>query len=105
MVRAVLGQEVSSTAQAVEAALRGYPVPEHKNDRNVLVAHQFVSHGDLAPETCDSEIHSVGGSDRVDASCFDGFDYVALGHLHRAQQISSETVRMPAPAQILTVRG
>ena len=23
----------------------------------------------------------------------DGFDYVALGHLHRAQQISSETVR------------
>ena len=93
MVRAVLGQEVSSTAQAVEAALQGYPVPEHKNDRNVLVAHQFVSHGDLAPETCDSEIHSVGGSDRVDASCFDGFDYVALGHLHRAQQISSETVR------------
>ena len=30
MVRAVLGQEVSSTAQAVEAALRGYPFPNIK---------------------------------------------------------------------------
>ena len=34
-----------------------------------------------------------GGSDQVDASAFDGFDYVALGHLHRAQPVGRGTVR------------
>jgi exonuclease SbcD len=29
----------------------------------------------------------VGGSDVVDAAVFEGFDYVALGHLHRPQEI------------------
>ena len=93
MVRAVLNQDVSTTHEAVKATLEGYPLPEHQSGRNVLVAHQFVCHGDQAPETCDSETLSVGGSDNVDSSCFDGFDYVALGHLHRAQMIARETVR------------
>ena len=30
---------------------------------------------------------SVGGTEAVDASVFDGFSYVALGHLHRPQVI------------------
>jgi exonuclease SbcD len=93
IIRAVLGEDVSNTAEAVRAALQGYPITSHADDRNVLVAHQFVCHGEHAPDTCDSEIHSVGGSDSVDVSCFDGFDYVALGHLHRAQHISLETIR------------
>lgn len=42
---------------------------------------------------CDSEELSVGGVDDVDASVFDGFDYVALGHLHGPQKIGKETVR------------
>lgn len=29
----------------------------------------------------------------MDASAFDAFDYVALGHLHRAQKMGRETVR------------
>ena len=36
---------------------------------------------------------SVGGLDNVDASVFDPFDYVALGHLHGPQHIGRETVR------------
>ena len=35
----------------------------------------------------------VGGGGRVDASRFAGFDYVALGHLHRPQQVGSERIR------------
>jgi exonuclease SbcD len=31
--------------------------------------------------------------DNVDASVFDGFDYVALGHIHGPQNIGRETVR------------
>ncbi|MCR5747302.1 MAG: exonuclease SbcCD subunit D, partial [Lachnospiraceae bacterium] len=66
---------------------------EHMNtdqkERNILVAHQFVT-GALK---CDSEEVTVGGLDNVDASVFDGFDYVALGHIHGKQAIGRETVR------------
>lgn len=57
--------------------------------RSVLLTHQFVT----GASRCDSEDISVGGSDNVDASVFDSFDYVALGHLHGAQSIGRETVR------------
>lgn len=49
--------------------------------RNVLITHQFVT-GAVRSE---SEDISVGGTDNVDASVFEPFDYVALGHIHRAQ--------------------
>ena len=57
--------------------------------RNVLVTHQFVT-GALRSE---SEDVNVGGLDNVDASAFDDFDYVALGHLHRPQDCADERIR------------
>lgn len=57
--------------------------------RNVLLTHQFVT-GALP---CESEEISVGGSDNVDASVFDAFDYVALGHIHGPQNIGSNRIR------------
>ena len=57
--------------------------------RNVLVTHQFVTGGVRS----ESEDITVGGTDNVDAAVFDGFDYVALGHLHGAQSIGHETLR------------
>ena len=65
----------------------------NKNNRNVLLAHQFVGGGSAAPERTDSETQSVGGVDMVDYRVFDDFDYVALGHLHGAQHVGRETVR------------
>lgn len=59
----------------------------------VLVTHQYVVSGDDSPEGCDSESLFVGGTEAVDVSVFDGFDYVALGHLHRPQWVGRETVR------------
>ena len=42
----------------------------------------------------DSEDLTVGGRDNVNATAFDGFDYVALGHLHRPQSVpSKENIR------------
>ena len=64
-----------------------------KTKRNVLVAHQFVGGSSQAPWRADSETQSVGGVDMVDYRVFDDFDYVALGHLHGAQQVGRETVR------------
>ena len=57
--------------------------------RNVLLTHQFVT----GASVCDSEELSVGGSDHVDATVFEGFDYVALGHLHGPQNIGSPRIR------------
>ena len=57
--------------------------------RNVLVAHQFVA----GAAVCESEEPSVGGLDSVDVSLFEGFDYVALGHLHSPQKVGRDTAR------------
>ena len=51
--------------------------------RNVLIAHQFVTDAIRS----DSEDVTVGGMDNVNATVFDVFDYVALGHLHRPQAV------------------
>ena len=57
--------------------------------RNVLLTHQFVT----GSVTCESEEISVGGSDNVDASVFEDFDYVALGHIHGPQNMGSNWIR------------
>lgn len=82
---------VDSYDSAVRAAIGTVSLSPH--ERNVLVAHQFVVSGSAEPDRCDSETISVGGLDSVDVSAFDGFDYVALGHLHGPQQIGRPSVR------------
>jgi DNA repair protein SbcD/Mre11 len=52
--------------------------------RHVVVAHAFVT----GATTSESERPlTVGGSGEVSRALFDGFDYVALGHLHRPQAV------------------
>ncbi|WGW13518.1 exonuclease SbcCD subunit D [Saxibacter everestensis] len=53
--------------------------------RSVVAAHAFVS----GAEASESERKiAVGGVESVSRSVFDGFDYVALGHLHGRQRLS-----------------
>ncbi len=54
--------------------------------RSVVLAHAFVGGG--VPSESERDI-CVGGVDLVPASVFDGVDYVALGHLHRPQTLTS----------------
>ncbi|MBR2773986.1 MAG: exonuclease SbcCD subunit D [Selenomonadaceae bacterium] len=51
--------------------------------RSVAIAHVFVEGG----EESDSERKFVGTTGKVRAENFSGYDYVALGHLHRPQNI------------------
>lgn len=76
-----------SYQEALEMAVKRMGIDAKK--RNILVAHQFVT----GAGRCDSEEASVGGLDNVDASVFDDFDYVALGHIHSPQSVGRETVR------------
>lgn len=63
------------------------------DERNILVAHQFISNQGVEPEKSESEIMNVGGLDNIDYTVFDSFDYVALGHIHGPQKIGRDTVR------------
>lgn len=80
-------EEITTYQDAVSYALRQWTVSPSR--RNVLVAHQFVTGGTIS----ESEEHSVGGVEQVSKELFDAFDYVALGHLHRAQSIGRPTLR------------
>jgi len=73
-------------AAGVARALAATPPAE----RRVAVAHAFVA-GALESES--ERPLSVGGATQVPATVYDGFDYVALGHLHRPQRCGAQTVR------------
>lgn len=58
--------------------------------RSLFVGHAFVA----GAGTSDSERPlTVGGAGTVPAAVFEGFDYVALGHLHLPQRAGAEAVR------------
>ena len=80
-------QEVATYTDAMRIAIENMNIDY--SERNVLITHQFVT-GAMRTE---SEEISVGGTDNVDVSVFDDFDYVALGHIHRAQKCGNEYVR------------
>ena len=79
--------EITTYTDAVKFAIAHMNIDT--NVRNVLVTHQFVT----GATRSESEEISVGGTDNVDASVFEPFDYVALGHIHSPQNCGSETIR------------
>lgn len=74
-------EEILSYEDALHVAIQAMPLDE--KNRNILITHQFVT----GAATSDSEELSVGGTDQVSAEVFAAFDYVALGHLHRPQNV------------------
>ena len=90
--RYALGREdLHTMEEAVRALLHSRK--QGRGRHSILLAHLFVTAQGVQPERSDSEIVPVGGQESVDASVFDGFDYVALGHLHGPQRVGRDTVR------------
>lgn len=62
------------------------------NYKNILIMHDYVTSGIL--ETSDSERPlTLGALEFIDASIFEEFDYVALGHIHKPQKVKNENIR------------
>lgn len=80
-------ESISTYTDAVRTAIEHFDI--NTKDRNIMITHQFVT----GAERSESEEISVGGTDNVDVSVFDCFDYTALGHLHKPQNCKSEKVR------------
>ena len=80
-----------------DAACKFYLEPARQKipvgKRSVAVAHVFVEGG----EESDSERKFVGTAGKVRAENFFGYDYVALGHLHRSQKISDKIFYSGSP--------
>ena len=82
-----IGDDYSAALRAVLGACE-----IDANARNVVLSHQLVTACGVSPDRADDEI-KLGGIDNVDASVYDAFDYVALGHVHRPQRVGRDTVR------------
>jgi exonuclease SbcD len=57
----------------------------------IVMAHAFVTNGAVVTSESERTL-AVGGIDTIPTSVFDGFGYVALGHLHRPQTVGSESI-------------
>jgi exonuclease SbcD len=98
-VRHALGDRVAevdpstlSTHHGATAA-RLSTIDRSLGTRHVLVAHLFTQSGGGAEESESERDISVGGSSIVSASLFEGFHYVALGHLHKPHDVIPGRVR------------
>ncbi|MBQ1464166.1 MAG: exonuclease SbcCD subunit D [Ruminococcus sp.] len=79
--------EIKSYNDAVNTAIDAMHADFSR--RCVIISHQFVT----GAVTSDSEELTVGGLENVDAAAYDGFDYAALGHIHKPQNVGSVNIR------------
>ena len=71
----------SETANKIYIAEARKKIPANK--RSVAIAHLFAAGG----ETSESERKFVGGVENVDTANFSAYNYTALGHLHKPQNM------------------
>lgn len=88
VVKKIYPNEIINTYEDAIKTTLGYSKVD-VNNRNILLCHQFIT----GSETSDSEQLAIGGLDNIDYTVFDDFDYVALGHIHKAQKVGRDTLR------------
>lgn len=83
-VRNIYETDVRNEEEAYRVICEDLRSSFQSGDTHIALAHAFMSGANV----CDSDrFANVGGSDQISSSVFEGFDYVALGHLHRFQQV------------------
>lgn len=108
VVRAIYGDDTLRThEEAMQKIIDGINNSRDKSRKAVIVAHGYITNISFDKEMkredilkeIDLEISeserplSMGGTDIISGKIFDGFDYVALGHLHGQQNVGSERIR------------
>lgn len=78
-------EEICSMEDAYRVVLDEYRGSFKKGHKNILVAHAFIVNAETSVSDRAAE---AGGATMTGSHVFDGFDYVALGHLHGPQQIN-----------------
>lgn len=90
--REVFGDEgISAPADVIAAQISAARRQVPEGARWVVVAHAFVAGG--AVGEAERALTRVGGIETVPSDVFDGADYVALGHLHKPQEVGARHIR------------
>lgn len=83
-----------TAASVMEAAAKKILDEADPDKCNILSAHCFAAGAYPAESDISANASaSVGGADRIPLSAFDGFDYVALGHIHKPQTLYSPVTK------------
>ncbi len=77
-------EEAGNQAQATRVVLESIRERMGSYARNILLSHSLVSDAELSDSDRSAKI---GGASSIPASVFEGFDYAALGHIHKPQEI------------------
>ncbi|MCR5100198.1 MAG: exonuclease SbcCD subunit D [Butyrivibrio sp.] len=106
-------EEIDNYDSAVRCVINNAKI--NKTQRNIILSHQFVAgkSGDISiggseslstknvaktlekseEKEADEPSKSVGLVECIGYDCFDDFDYVALGHIHKAQRVGRDEIR------------
>lgn len=79
--------EVTSAATAMKAVCDIIREKADKTKKNILVSHALIQNVELSESDHSAQI---GTASAISADVFEGFDYVALGHIHKPQQVNSK---------------
>lgn len=78
-------EQVVSLEDAYKVTLDKYRETFVSGHRHILISHAFIVNAQTSVSDRSAE---AGGAAMVGAKVFEGFDYVALGHLHGPQKIN-----------------
>ncbi len=82
-------EEITNTESALRVICDSIREDMDRSKRNILVSHAFIINAETSVSDKTAEI---GFASAVSANVFEGFDYVALGHIHKPQDIT-DTIR------------
>ncbi|MCT2535048.1 exonuclease SbcCD subunit D [Aquibacillus koreensis] len=82
---------IQSHQSAMKAIINHIEKHNDMTERHVFVGHAFIA-GGMESES-EERLSMIGGSPYVDANLFRVFRYVALGHLHQPQRVTSDVIR------------
>ncbi len=75
-------KKIKTNNEALHEIIKDIKEKFKKNKKHVLVTHFAVTSNNKEIDLTSETISKVGGLSTISSSEFDGFDYVALGHIH-----------------------
>ncbi len=78
--------KIESYDDAYKVVLENIKNKFDKSKKHILVSHAFITDSETSTSDRAAEI---GAATQVSANLFGGFDYVALGHIHKPQNVNS----------------
>ncbi|MDL4839714.1 exonuclease SbcCD subunit D [Aquibacillus rhizosphaerae] len=84
-------ETIQSHQTAMQAVVNHIEQNNDMTARHVFVGHAFLA-GGMESES-EERLSMIGGSPYIDTNLFKKFTYVALGHLHQPQRVTSDTIR------------